>query len=350
MRTANRTWLGLVLGVLALFITACGSSNDINQISGQQGPPGQPSPYVGDYLGAANLGGGQTSVLSLDVANNGVATGTVTVTGLQAQTAAPVGTYDVQGSVDLTTGAFTVNGNVPAVGPFSITGTLPATATGQGHYTLTVGNQTFHGVIQDASQGTPQPPSDDNEDDATRHLINGGEMTLNFVAGDGYNGHIPDPATGQLAGAVVTNSSDANIAMIALLNPTLVDNEPVINGITLGIITRNGEQLEVGKTYPFTALEGTTALMAGGRLNQTATPDLSHLDGITSLQSNPNWVVVPGQSEGTATITELTSDSISLEFEFSNIVPNPEVPGNTAAGSFSANGSVTAHFAPVVQQ
>lgn len=349
MRTTNRTWLGLVVGVLALFLAACGSSNDINQVSGQQGLPGQPGLYVGDYLGAANLGGAQTSLLSLDVANNGVATGTLTVTGLQAQTAAPVGTYDVQGSVDLNTGAFTVNGNIPAVGPFSINGVLPATATGQGNYTLTVGNQTFNGVIQDASLGSPQPPSDGEGDDANRRLINGGQVTLNFVPGDGYNGHTPDPATGQLAGAVVTNSSTANIAMIALLNPTLVGSQAVLNGITFGIITRDGEPLEVGKTYSLTTLENTTALMAGGRLNQTGTPDLGSVEAITSLQSNPNWVVVPGQSQGTATITELTSSGISMNFEFSNVVPNPQVPDNTAAGSFSASGSVTAQFAPVVE-
>ena len=350
MKNSNRTWFSLMLGLLTFFVTACGDSNSsINEVSGQ--PAQQQAPlFTGNFLGAANLGAGQTSVLNLNVAANGTATGTVTVSAARAQSDSFLGTYDVNGSVDTSTGAFTATGTIPGVGPFTISGTLPMVANGQGAYSLTVANQTFNGLIQNASQGVPTPPPTGGGagggGDIGQRIINGGQATLNFQPGNGYNGFTPSATGAQLAGAVVTNSTTSNLALVVLLNPTAEGTTPVINGTVFGIVTRNGEPLEIGKAYPLTTLVDTTSLLSLGRLSGTSLPDFTNLDAITNLQSNPNWVVVPGQSQGTATLTELTSTGMSMTFNFSNVVPNPEVPGNTAAGSFSASGSVTATFAP----
>lgn len=115
--------------------------------------------------GTVAIGEGQTGTLNLTVGRDGrTATGTLTVaanqTGRQAFSFA-VGTYNISGTVDPVTGAFTMSGNVPGAGAFTLGGTLPTTAT-TGAFRLTAGGQTYTGSLPGISVAptpTPTPTS-----------------------------------------------------------------------------------------------------------------------------------------------------------------------------------------------
>lgn len=346
MRSSKRMWRGLILSLFAFFVAACGDSNNFDVISGQQGSPvpggggGGGQTYVGRYLGAANIEADQTSVLDLNVAANGAATGTLTVSDIVRTQSIDLnpGVYDLTGSVNLTTGAFNLNGAFPGVGPFSITGTLP-TGNNQSSYTVTINGQTFNGTIQNASLGVPTAPNSGGGNgggaDIDERLISGGRVrkAISTYGGD-FNGSdiIPNSATALTTGVYRNGSEEDNTLTIAITDTAISGADAFANSLVVSIVTHDGEELEVGKTYPLV----TNADDAGALLSLTRSNGPNILSG---------WVSTPGTSTGSAKIVSLTDTEVVLEFEFKNIIPNSEVQGNQATGPFDLEGTLEGKFA-----
>jgi hypothetical protein len=329
----KRSWAAIMIGLLTLFVSACGDSNDFNDISGQQGNNngGQNLIFPGRYLGANNLDGGQTAVLDLTVNNNGQATGTVTVADPVVMQAIDIdpGVYNLTGSVNLTTGTFNLSGTFPGIGAFTIVGTLPV-GNAQGNYVMTINGQTFAGLIQNANLGTPTPPNNGGGNDGDERLIFGGELLGFTFSPDGsYNGVNPPVDTDSLiTGAVVINSDTQNVVNIIVSEVAGAQ----IRALTFGVITQNGEDLVVGETYPIIT-------------SQNETGSLISLSESTGTTVNRAWIGTTGTT-GSVTIVALDANGVELDFNFSNVVPNTGVSGNTATGSFSTSGTVVADFAP----
>lgn len=369
MSLSHRSWMKLLLGLLVLLVAACGDSNDINNISGQQGNV-PVRVFTGPFLGANNLGA-RTATLNLNVANTGAATGTVTVAGVNAQAIEiNPGVYDIAGLVDLTTGAMNLTGNFPGVGPFTINGTLPV-GNNQGGYTMNVNGQTFAGTIQNASLGVPTPPGGGNTTGGTtgnttggttgnttggttgnttghttghttggttggeQHLIRSGTLSnFSFQPGAGYNGvNPPVSASSTITGAVTHGSATENLVAITISDIT-ISAQPRVRTLVFGVTLHNGQDLEVGKTYNLVSNAND-----GGAL-------LSLSEGV-GTQIDAAWAATAGSTTGTVTIVSLTETGVKLNFDFSNVIVNSEVANNTAAGTFSVSGTVDAPFAPM---
>lgn len=339
MKTTKHRWAAILLGLLTLFVSACGDSNDFNQVSGQQGNPnnggGGNLVFVGDYLGANNFNG-QIGELDLTVNSNGQASGTYTVEDtllLQTIDINP-GVYNVAGSVNLTTGSFNLSGTFPGLGNFTIAGNLPVGGN-VGSYTVTVNGQTFTGNIQAASQGVPTPPPNgggNNNGDAA--LFFGGNLSnFSFNPGGGYNGFNPPVDNGSLiSGTITQNSNTNNQVLITLSEINLATTETT--ALVFGVITQDGEELVVGQTYDLVDSVETGALLS-----------LSTSIGSSISEA---WVATPGTSSGTVTVVAITAAGVELDFDFDNVVPNSEVSGNQATGSFSVSGTVFANYAPTL--
>lgn len=336
MSISKRHWGGLVLALLTLLVTACGDSNSFNSISGQPGNPGPVAPvFPGSYLGAANLGALQTSVLDLDVANDGTATGTFTVSDrpvmAQAFTIAN-GIYNVVGQVDLAGGTFSLTGTIPGLGNFSITGTLPV-GNALGSYVVTINGQTFNGNIQNSSLGVPTPPNQGggNQDGDSRVLLGGVLSDFVFTPDGAYNGvNPPVGPTSIITGAVLTNSDAENLVTISISEPAGTQ----IRALVFGIVLQDGQQLQVGQSYTIVdSADRNGALLS---LSESTGPTVDR-----------GWVATQG-STGTVTILSLDDEGIEIAFDVQNVIPNTGVAGNPATGSFAVSGTVTADFAPLL--
>jgi hypothetical protein len=328
--------------LLTLFIAACGDSNDFQEVSGQRGNSNQNLAFVGSWLGANNLGAGQSATLSMTVANSGQATGSLTVdqplVSNQAVTI-PTGTYPLSGTVNLATGAFSLSGTLTGLGPISISGQLPI-GNSQGAYSITINGQTFSGVIQNADLGTPTPPSNDDDDDddddddsGNSHLILGGTLSNFVFTPDGsYNGaNPPVDESSLITGAVVTGSAEENAVTIAISETTIGSQGAQVTALAFGVVTHDGEPLEVGHTYPLVSTED----------GDGSVVSLSDTTGTTITS---DWISTE-DTTGSVTITALTDDEVELDFTFTGVAPNPEVEGNESEGTFSTSGHVSADFA-----
>ncbi len=334
MKTTKHKWAALLLGLLTLFVTACGDSNDYTQVSGQQGNPNNGGLiFPGNYLGA-NTFVGQIGELDLTVNNNGQASGTYTVEDallLQTIDINP-GVYNVVGTVNLTTGAFNLSGTFPGLGNFTIVGTLPVGGN-VASYTVTVNGQTFTGNIQAASQGVPTPPPNGGgNNDGDVALFFGGELSSFSFSPDGsYSGFNPPVDNGSLITGTITQNSDTNNQVLVTLSEINLGTTET-TALVFGVITQDGEELVVGQTYDLIESEETGALLS---LSTSIGTDISEA-----------WVATPGTSTGTVTVVAITAAGVELDFDFDNVVPNSEVAGNEAAGSFSVSGTVFANYSP----
>jgi hypothetical protein len=320
----------ILISMLALLTVACGSSNDFQQVSGQQTPP-RAINFTGRYLGANNLPNNQTGVLDFTVANNGQASGDFTAAAVanQAIDITP-GTFPVSGQVNLGSGTFNLTGTIPGAGDFTIAGTLP-TAGNQATYQFTINGQTFQGTVQPAAQGIPTPPNNGGGDEDSR-LIRGGTLSnFVFTPGGNYNGENPPVDAGStIAGAVGPGQNGEESATI-LINETFINGTTAtIRGLVISILSPTGQDLVVGQVYPLAS-------------NSTS-------DGVVvALSESVGTNVVEGWSltestTGQATITSLTDTSITIEFDFDSVGPNSEIQNNPAAGTFDVSGTVTGNF------
>lgn len=326
----SRLATALSVALLALFVVACGNSSDTVSVGTNNGGfgNGNQNNFVGSYLGANDLNGGQTSDLSLNVDAGGSATGQLTVNQPTAQTITP-GTYAVGGTVSLTTGTFQLVGEIPGLGSFSIAGTLP-TGNNLSTYTITIDGQTYQGNIQNADLGTPNTP---NNTPGESNLISGGTLSnFNFNPDGTYNGVNP-PITGQaiISGAVGEGQGGVEAATLVLTETVLQGDIPVIRTFIVSIVVPDGQDLQVGQAYSVAdSPDGPGAVIA--------------LTEAVGTQANSGWSIIPGTT-GQATITALDSNSITVDFDFNTVGPNSEIQNNQAEGIFNTSGLIVGNFA-----
>jgi hypothetical protein len=103
-------------------------------------------------------------------------TGMLSIAGSsRAAYAFSAGVFGLTGTVDPVTGAFTMTGDIPGSGPFSISGYLP-NAAGTAGYTLTAGGETYSGAFAPLPSPTASPsPS------ASPVPLAGGSATASFT-------------------------------------------------------------------------------------------------------------------------------------------------------------------------
>ena len=152
------------LGIFSLTLAGCGGS-EVNGIIPIASPTPTPaSAFAGTYRSAnIALPSGRTGATVVTVAANGTCTGTLTVTdGATTRQATAfsfaAGTYAISGTIDPTTGAFSMTGNIGGQ-QFSYGGTLPTPGNGNigGSYSLTAGGQTYSGTFAGGTTPTPNP-------------------------------------------------------------------------------------------------------------------------------------------------------------------------------------------------
>lgn len=144
------------LSVLSL-VGCGGGDDDPNAGLPLAASPGT-SPFAGRKTGTVALSGTKTGALDFTVDAANRVTGTLTVAnGTRQAYGFSVGTFDITGSVDPLTGAFTMTGNIPGSGPFSVSGTLPNTSGVGGGYTLTAAGETYTGVFGPVTVPSPSP-------------------------------------------------------------------------------------------------------------------------------------------------------------------------------------------------
>lgn len=331
----NRTFRvarAILLALLTTFVVACGDSEDFTQVTGQ--PVINPNNnFVGRYTGTNPLPGDLTGNLDVTVDAQGQASGTYTTAAVTAQTLVlEPGSYPVTGQVSLTTGQFLFSGNIPGVGDFSISGTLPAT-TGQAFYTFTLNGQTFQGTIQPAAGGNPNNGGGNNGNEG--QLIQGGTLTNFVFTPDGsYNGENPPVDAGSnIAGAVGEGQGGEESATIVLSETAINGTTATVRSLVVSIVSPTGQELQVNQTYP----------LASDQNSDGAVIALSESVGTDVVEG---WSLTENTT-GQATITSLTDTSITIEFSFNSVGPNSEVENNPATGTFNVSGTVTGNFATI---
>ncbi|MBC7806654.1 MAG: hypothetical protein H7145_10935 [Akkermansiaceae bacterium] len=114
--------------------------------------------FAGRKTGTVTLSGGKTGALDFTVDAANRATGSITIAGSSRQAYSfALGTFNISGTVDPITGAFTMVGDIPGSGPFSVGGTLPDTSGVGGGYTLTAAGETYTGVFGAITVPSPSP-------------------------------------------------------------------------------------------------------------------------------------------------------------------------------------------------
>lgn len=317
----------LFISLAVVFVTACGDDNDLDDFVNTNINNGS---FAGRYFGANNLNAGQVGNLDVTVAANGTASGTYVVSNSAINQTITVGSNAVTGTVSFTTGAFAFSGNIPGAGPFTITGTLP-TVGNVAAYTFTLNGQTFTGAIQPAAQGVPNPPNN-NGGNGDGKIISGGTVnSLTFSALDNYNGKNPPVTTSSSIGGALGTGENGEDALTVILTDISLNGQTALTQLlTVSIVVPEGEDLVVGTAYPLVGTNGRGSFLT-----------LNTLQGTTTTSG---WAIGPN-TQGTATITALNNTSVTLDFNFSNLVPNPEIANNTATGSFNFSGSITGNFA-----
>lgn len=316
-------YLPLLLSLL--FFASCGSSNSTG------GTTGGGISQQNQYLGTNSFNNGQNGALNFFVFGNGTASGEFGVANdVNPQATFAVGNYPITGTASLASGIFSLTGEIPGVGPFTVSGTIPQNGA-QATYTVTINNQTFQGTVQSAAQGFPPVNGGNNGGNGT--LISGGTINnLQFQLSNDFNGDNPPIGTdATISGAFGEGQNGEESLTISLTQTVSVGPPLQINLLTVSIIDPNGADLVLNQPYQVV-------------VNTTDAGSLATLSEVENSNATASWVSVGQTSSGTATITALSDTSVTLEFNFDNLVVNPEVEGNTATGSFDLIGSVTGNF------
>lgn len=148
MKTKSSLLIALLVAGIAT-LTGCAGS-------GATTGTGGPSPFQGAYQSNIGLDNGKSGALTLNVAADASATGTLKVTVPPAKVSrAPfsftAGDISVSGNVNAD-GTFTLTGSDPISGGFGISGNLPTTGNGTGSIEVSAGGATYTSTIG-VSQG-----------------------------------------------------------------------------------------------------------------------------------------------------------------------------------------------------
>ena len=332
-RTLSVAWIAS----LALFATGCSDSNN-NGYSNNNGCSNSITTsntsniavQTGRYTGTNDITG-QRGTLDMTVGTGGAITGTYTIAAPTAVartvSVIPAGIYPVTGSISVSTnnGNYTVTGNIPGLGNFSLTGTIPS-GTAQGTESITIDGSTYPGSIDAFS--TIVTPGGDN----VKIVMHGGVLSyFQFTAGTGYNGVNPPVTTASLiGGTVITNSVANNSVGLVLEEVTALGTTSAnIRALAL-VVSTHGHALVVGQSYPLIA----SATADGSTVALTETTG-SHIDKI--------WAQTSGTT-GSATVTSLTSTTVEMDFQFTNVGASTGNTTSTAAGTFTTSGHILGRF------
>lgn len=327
-RTYARALCVSLIATLALFATGC-SDDDSKNIPFANTNNNNTATHIsaGRYLGNVNITG-QLGTLDVTVASGGAVTGTFTVAAPtnQARTVSviPVGTYNVTGSVNLTSGSFTLTGTIPTLGNFSFSGTLSGNST-PGNFTITIDGSTYTGSISATST------NNGGTQNGTSHFVTSGTLSSFVFNPDGsYNGVNP-PVDGNslVGGTVVTGSTNNNQVTLGVSFTQIVGTTVHVRTLAVGILT-HGNALVVGQSYPIVVTQG-------------ADGSAVSLSETTGTNIDKAWTVT-SSTTGSATITSLTSNSVGLDFTFTNVGPNTAAQTSTATGTFSTSGHIDGNF------
>ena len=322
-----------LLALLSLCIVACGDTSPDTFVNGNSGNLAGAANFIGNFLGANRLAGGQTATLNMNVAQGGAATGNVVVANAPVVTQAimlPVGSVPFTGNVDPSTGAFSLNGTFPGVGPFTITGVL-SVGGNAGTYTINVNGTAFQGVVQPASQGTPTLPPVGG---GNSQVISGGTLS-NFVftpAGNFNGDNPPVSGTSIIAGALANGQTGPQSLSLVLTESELAGQTVRLRTFAITIVDQNAD-IQAGTTYP----------LASGNPPNGAVIALSESVG-TNVEEG--YSLVNGTT-GQVTVTSITPNSVTVDFQFTGVGPNSEVTNNPSTGTFSTSGTITGNFAQI---
>lgn len=325
-----------LLAVLSLCIVACGdSNNDLFVNSANYGANGGAN-FIGNFLGANRLNNGQTATLNMTVAQGGATTGNFTVTNppVLAQTLTiPGGTFAFTGNVDPSTGAFSLSGNFPGVGPFTITGVLSAGGT-QGTYAISINGTAFQGVIQPAALGAPNLPPVGGGSGDLRAILGGSLSNFVFNPAGGYNGDNPPVALNTtVSGALANNQANGPQSLsLVLAESQLVGQQIRVKTFAITITDQNND-----------IAQGAVYQIASGNPPTGAVIAVS--ESVAGAAGPEKGYSLVAGTTGQVTITSLTANSVTVDFQFDGVGPNSEVQNNPSTGTFSTSGTLTGNFA-----
>ena len=162
-------------------------------------------------------------------------------------------------------------------------------------------------------------------------LISGGTLS-NFVfnPSGNYNGDNPPINTSSTISGAVGEGTDGSESASIVFSEVQLTTPIRTRTFIVTIKVPSGEDLQVGTTYPLATSSGRGTVIA-----------LSESEGTTAVEG---WSLIE-TTTGSATITALDANSITINFEFTNVGPNSEITNNPATGTFSTSGTVTGNFA-----
>ena len=212
--TVNELVLGVNIALSAVALSECASFDvdgdgavAINELiaavnSALNGCTG----FAGHYRSTVTLDGGRSGTMDLTVESDGAASGELVISdGATASArdsggaAAVIANVSLSGSVNLSTGQFSIAGSyVDAQGstvPINVGGTLPFTVGGAGTVTFEIGANSFTGSIVAAPASTPTPTATSSPGPGTTHFVKVGQPNLPFdpellVINPGGHGHV----------------------------------------------------------------------------------------------------------------------------------------------------------------
>ncbi|CAN0412310.1 unnamed protein product, partial [Phaeothamnion confervicola] len=163
------------------------------------------------------------------------------------------------------------------------------------------------------------------------HFVTSGTLSSFVFNPDGnYNGTNP-PVDGNslVAGTVVTGSTNNNQVTLGVSFTQISGNSVHIRTLAIGVVT-HGNALVVGQSYPLVVTQGGD----GSAVSLSET---------TGTNIDKAWTIA-SSTTGSATVTSLTSNSVGLDFTFTNVGPNTAAATSTATGTFSTSGHITGNF------
>ncbi|MBC8143629.1 MAG: hypothetical protein H7Y38_19535 [Armatimonadetes bacterium] len=342
--------LAASLASLALLAGCGGDDNNDSDLLGLSPVVTTPgaSRYAGTYNDAISLLNGATATTNIVVAPNGIATGTLTVSGGTATAVSGsattrgtrqatafsfvAGTYAISGTVNPTTGAFQMTGNIGGQ-PFSYSGNLPTPGGDGGLFSLTAGTQVYTSSFASPGGGTTPAPSPVVSPSPTVNPSplaspSGTPLNITFSAVDGVQNVDTSAFTSANQTLLQAYAYGAGTAFQSL---TILANSSVA-----GSTDPNRSRRFVVQFFDLAPIVGAT-YSPGGTLNC----------GVQFYQFENNTGVSPAGrlyngSGGTVTVVARTATSITVRVSNMTMTPGNYIAGLPTTGAFVASGEITA--------
>lgn len=335
------------LSAASLLAAGCGGGGTNSVVAAPSlGTGTTSSAFAGRYVSTLAMGTNQTGAVAFTVAADGTAAGTLTVTTTaetrQAQSFSfGAGTYAIQGTVDPTTGAFTLTGSVGGQ-LFSFAGTLPAPGNNfiGGAYTLTAGGQTYSGSF--ANPNATPTPAPTPTPGTTPTPTPAPTPTPGTPTGNGVSLTLCD----------INGVTDIDTLPFTTANNTLLNAYPYGQpGSVFCTLTVVANSTVTGSTDPnrsrrFAVQFGGVEEATTGRVYTLPTTGQASC-GCQFYQFEDNNGLSPSgrlynATGGTVTVVNRTATSITVRLSNVTLVPGNYIAGLPTSGTFTVNGEITA--------